>query len=66
MIYVMTGGGPYNTTKVIAIYVYETAFGSSNRFGYATAINILLFVIILIITTFMIRWMNRVRENTGN
>ncbi len=65
LIYVMTGGGPYNMTKVIAIYVYETAFGSSNRFGYATAINILLFFIILIITTFMIKWMNRARENTG-
>jgi len=66
LIYTMTGGGPYNATKSIAIYVYEIAFGSSNKFGYATAINILLFFIILVITTFMIRWMNRVKANTNS
>jgi ABC-type sugar transport system permease subunit len=64
LIFTMTGGGPYNVTKTIAIHVYEIAFGSSNKFGYTTAINILLFFIILIITTVMIRWMNRVRKNT--
>ena len=64
LIFTMTGGGPYNVTKTIAIHVYEIAFGSSNKFGYATAINILLFFIILVITTVMIQWMNRVRKNT--
>lgn len=62
LIYTMTGGGPYNKTKVIAIYTYEISFGSKNQFGYATSINILLFFIILIITTFLIRAMNKMKD----
>lgn len=62
LIYTMTGGGPYNTTKVIAIYTYEISFGSKNQFGYATSINIMLFFLVLAITGFMIQWMNRMKK----
>lgn len=64
LIYTMTSGGPYNTTKTIALYVYEQAFSTTARFGYATAINIFLFFIILLITVFMMRLMNVARKNT--
>lgn len=64
LIFTMTTGGPYNSTKVISLYVYEQAFGTNARMGYATAINIFLFFIILIITMFMMWLMNRAKENT--
>jgi multiple sugar transport system permease protein len=47
--YVMTGGGPYGSTRVLVQYIYETGF-SYFRMGYASAMSILLFVIILLIS----------------
>ncbi len=47
--YVMTGGGPYGSTKVLVQYVYDTAF-SYFRMGYASAMSMLLFVVILVIS----------------
>lgn len=47
--YVMTGGGPYGRTRVLVQYIYESGF-SYFRMGYASAMSILLFVIILIIS----------------
>lgn len=64
LVFTMTTGGPYNSTKVIALYVYEQAFGTNARMGYATAINIFLFVIILLITTFMMKLMDHAKNNT--
>ena len=48
-IYIMTEGGPLNTTKVIVFYLYEQAF-DSHRMGYASAISLVLFLIILALT----------------
>lgn len=47
--YVMTGGGPYGSTKVLVQYVYDTAF-SYFRMGYASAMSMLLFAVILVIS----------------
>jgi multiple sugar transport system permease protein len=47
--YVMTGGGPYGSTRVLVQYIYETGF-TYFRMGYASAMSIMLFVIILIIS----------------
>ena len=41
VIAVLTGGGPANSTKSTAYYLIDTAF-TGNRFGYASAIAILL------------------------
>jgi raffinose/stachyose/melibiose transport system permease protein len=64
LIFTMTGGGPYNSTKTIALYVYEQAFSTTSRFGYATAINVFLFFIILIITSFMMKLMDIAEKST--
>ncbi len=51
-IYLMTGppvGGPQGTTKVIVYYLYERGFVTFDR-GYASAIALVLFVIILSLT----------------
>jgi len=46
--YVMTGGGPYGRTRVLVQYIYESGF-SYFRMGYASAMSVLLFAIILVI-----------------
>ncbi len=41
IIYVMTAGGPANSTNVLGIYAYQNAF-TLNRIGYATTIALLI------------------------
>ena len=51
--YIMTQGGPLNSTSFIALYIYNSAFKYS-RFGFAAAISGILFLInaLLAITIF--------------
>lgn len=44
--YVMTKGGPQNSTRTIVYYIYEQGFQSRN-FGYACAIAAIFFVIVV-------------------
>ncbi|MEQ4209451.1 sugar ABC transporter permease [Actinopolymorpha sp. B9G3] len=53
---VLTGGGPGNSTTVLVYYLYQQAF-KFNEFGYASAIAVLLFVIVLVLT--LIQWQSR-------
>ncbi len=46
---VMTGGGPYDSTNVLNLYIYQMAFGRS-RAGYASALSVILFMILLVCT----------------
>jgi len=48
-IFILTGGGPVNATTTVVYQIYNEAF-NFGRFGYASALSILFFVIILIIT----------------
>ncbi len=58
IVYVMTQGGPANTTRTIVYYVYEEAFRNF-RMGYAAAMTWVLFVLILIFTRLQFRLQNR-------
>jgi multiple sugar transport system permease protein len=49
LIMVMTGGGPGRATNVLVIHTYNTAFVDF-RFGYASSIAMVLFVLVLGIT----------------
>ncbi|HZC36028.1 MAG TPA: sugar ABC transporter permease [Chthoniobacterales bacterium] len=51
--YIMTGGGPLNSTMFTALYIYKNAFEYS-RVGLAAAVSGILFVIniVLAVTTF--------------
>jgi len=51
--YIMTNGGPDGQTKTISFYIYENAY-EWGQFGYAAAISLVLFSIILAIT--LINW----------
>ncbi|BBI36659.1 carbohydrate ABC transporter permease [Cohnella abietis] len=55
IIYVMTDGGPYNSTNVLLTYMYKQTFGASNNVGYGTTIAFALFLIILAITFVQLR-----------
>jgi multiple sugar transport system permease protein len=49
LVFVMTGGGPGQATRTLVMTIYETAF-RENKLGYATAIAIVMFVLVLIVT----------------
>jgi len=44
--YVLTGGGPMNSSLSISLYLYNSAF-KYNKFGYAAAMSFVLFAIIV-------------------
>jgi multiple sugar transport system permease protein len=52
-VYVMTGGGPYGTTRTMVQYLYEQGFRYF-RMGYASAMAYVLFVIMLVLT--LVQW----------
>ncbi len=47
--YVMTGGGPYGTTRVLVQYMYETGFNYF-KLGYASAMSVVLFLVVLAVS----------------
>lgn len=46
-IYILTGGGPANSSNVILLYIYNTAFHYLNM-GSASAMSVVLFLVILL------------------
>lgn len=51
-------GGPLGSTMTVALYIYQLAFGRY-QMGYASAITVVLFVIILLITLLQLRFLTR-------
>lgn len=54
VIAVATAGGPSNSTRVILWYIYENAF-KFNRMGYASAISVVLFATLILVTLLQMR-----------
>lgn len=54
-VYALTGGGPQRRTEVIASLIYNEAFGAF-RVGRASAIAVILFLILVVITVIQQRW----------
>lgn len=52
-LFVVTGGGPAGSTTTLALLSYEQAFGAM-RLGYASAINVIIFVILVIMAAIYI------------
>ena len=55
LVQVMTGGGPGRATNVLVYEIYNEAFVKFN-FGYASAIAMVLFIIVLAITVAQFKW----------
>jgi raffinose/stachyose/melibiose transport system permease protein len=53
-VYVLTGGGPGNSTETVGTFIYNTAF-SGYQMGYGAAISTVLFVFIMLISTLQLR-----------
>jgi multiple sugar transport system permease protein len=55
VIYMLTGGGPYNTSTSLVYLIFQTAFLSSN-YGKASAIGVVLMAVILVFTLIQFRF----------
>ncbi|WP_138752077.1 carbohydrate ABC transporter permease [Paenibacillus sinopodophylli] len=60
-VYALTGGGPGRSTQVIALNIVDEAFRFNQRYGYASAKAIILFIIVLILTVIQL-WVMKKRE----
>jgi multiple sugar transport system permease protein len=56
--YVLTNGGPGDATRTVVMVIYETAF-EQLRFGEASAVGVLLFVLIMAVTALQFRLSRR-------
>lgn len=58
MVFALTGGGPQHRTEVIASLIYHEAFEAS-RLGRASAVAVILFLLLVVITLIQQRWFSR-------
>ena len=58
IIYVTTNGGPNYSTESTVSYIYTRAFSSDSSMGYASAMSVILFIIIMLFTILLYRRMN--------
>ena len=56
--FVMTQGGPLNSTLFYVLYLYRNAF-EYFRMGYASALAWVLFLIVVVFTTLIFKWSGR-------
>ena len=56
-VFVMTGGGPGNSTEVLTTYLYRKAF-NTNEMGYASTIAVMVFVVTILFSIVQIRFYN--------
>ena len=54
---VTTRGGPVNYTRVIQYYIYQKGF-TQGQFGYASAISVILFLILAVVAIFQLKVLN--------
>jgi multiple sugar transport system permease protein len=54
-IFIMTKGGPLNSTNSLVYLVYQNAFEKSDMMGYASALGIIVFLIILIFSSLQMK-----------
>jgi multiple sugar transport system permease protein len=55
-IFVMTKGGPLNSTNTLVYMIYENAFEKADLMGYAAALAFILFIILLIFSFLQIKY----------
>ena len=54
LIWVMTGGGPADSTQITSSYIFSVAYNKLD-YGYAAAISVILLVLLVIYAAFMLR-----------
>ncbi|TRY39386.1 sugar ABC transporter permease [Geobacillus sp. LEMMJ02] len=58
LIYVLTGGGPANSTETISILAYKVMFSQTN-FGAGSALAVIVFLCVAVISMIYIRWLGK-------
>lgn len=61
VIWMLTGGGPVNTTETLSIYIYKFAF-NSNQYAKASTVAVITLVVCAIIAVFYARYQEKARE----
>ncbi|MEV0731429.1 MULTISPECIES: sugar ABC transporter permease [Polymorphospora] len=61
LVQLMTNGGPNFSSDVIGLRMYDTAFGSETKFGYASAIGVVMFFLTLSVAVLALRAARRDR-----
>jgi multiple sugar transport system permease protein len=54
LLLILTGGGPGDATQVLSLYAFQTAYKDFN-FGYASALSVVMFVILMVFAYAYIR-----------
>ncbi len=57
-VYVLTGGGPANTTETLSIYAYRVLF-QTLQFGYGSTLSVVVFICIGCISIFYVQILSR-------
>lgn len=54
--YVMTQGGPFNTSELMTVRIFNEAFGgSAHYYGYASAESTILFILVLVVSLIQLK-----------
>lgn len=62
--FVMTKGGPLDSTLSVALFIYQSGF-QYNKFGYAAAGSVILFIAIIIVTSIQMKIQTKQKETEG-
>ena len=57
-VYVLTGGGPANTTETLSIYAYKVLF-QTLQFGYGSTLSVVVFLCVGMISVFYVRVLSK-------
>jgi multiple sugar transport system permease protein len=58
LIYVLTGGGPANSTHLVATYAYQIGV-ASGLLGEGAAISLFMFPVLCLVVWFQLRYLKR-------
>jgi multiple sugar transport system permease protein len=58
----LTGGGPGDSTEVVSVNLYRTAFQGQFRTGRASALAYVVLIIIIAVSNLYIRYLNKIRD----
>ena len=58
LVYILTQGGPGNSTQIMATYIYQKSF-RENYFGYGASVAALLTIFILVVSVLFLRYRER-------
>ena len=64
ILYIMTGGGPFNCSDTLAMHMYNESF-KKYLMGYGSAISVVLFIVALTIIGIYFRELKKVDEIYG-